>query len=113
MSPARLITTRRSAPASSVPRLNALLTTARNVNKNSATAKDPIVKTSRTFLRNKLANINRLNFTTHPHQPARPCAHLPPERLCRDVMSYVRELQPPDRASPSALSCDTCPPAPQ
>src|ERR1700676_4681608 len=104
MGPPLLITPRQSSPASSVPRLNALLTTARKVNKNSATAKDPIVKTSRTFLRNKLANINRLNFTPHLHQPARPCAHLPPERLYRDVMLYVPELPPPDRASPSTPS---------
>src|ERR1700693_1902977 len=112
ISPARLITTRRSAPASSVPRLNALFTTARKVNKNSATAKDPMVKISRTFLRNKFANINRLNFMQYLLQ-ARPCAQLLRGRLYRDAVSCVREPRPQDRASPSAPSCDTSPPAPQ
>src|SRR5256885_4593848 len=38
--PMRLTTIRRSAPAISVPRLKALFTTARNVNRTRATAKD-------------------------------------------------------------------------
>src|SRR5215475_14236610 len=98
ISPTRLITTRRSAPARSVPLLNALRTTARNVNRNSATANDPTVSSKRIFLRNRLAKINRENFTPHPPPaPSAETAPLQPGRLSQDATSCVRETPPPDR----------------
>src|ERR1700730_11072778 len=61
----RLMMTKRSAPAMSAPRPKAPLTTARNANKNSATANEPTVRIKRTFFRNRLAKISLRNFTRH------------------------------------------------
>src|SRR5438445_1170435 len=60
----RFMTNKRSALAISAPRLNTSFTTARNANRNKATANEPIVRSNRIFLRNRLAKISPLNFMT-------------------------------------------------
>src|SRR5208283_2046889 len=82
------------------PRPNASLTTARNANRNSATANEPMVSSSRIFLRNKLAKMMRANFMRNS-RPAKPVTFcLPPKLPCRDAAWYGRERRPADRASP-------------
>src|SRR5579871_1266487 len=105
----RLMVISRSAPATSAPRLNASFTTARNAKRKSATAKEPRVNIRRTFLRKRLARINRLNFMRdllQSQQGAPQC--LPQVRPFQDAASYLRERQRPDRELPSARFCHAC-----
>src|SRR5215467_3787416 len=95
----RLTITRRSAPAISTPRLKALFTTARNVNRTKAMAKDPTVKMRRIFLRKRLAKMSRPNFM--PHLPLehfhgkKPCPQQ--ARLSQGAKWCGRVRQQPDR----------------
>src|SRR5580704_4635200 len=92
----RLITTRRSAPATSTLRLKALLTTARNVKRNSAAAKEPMVSSKRTFLRNRLAN-SRLRYFIVRLLLANRDARLLPGRLYLDGAECGRARRRRDR----------------
>src|ERR1700687_1135063 len=98
----RLIITSRSAPATSTPRLKALFTAPRNPNKNKATAKDPIVKRKRSFLRNRFANIKPRNFMPHLLLKL-PAAGLLLQAIPFPGAAWHRRGEPqPGRASPSA-----------
>src|SRR5437899_7037125 len=103
----RLITTRRSAPAMSTPPLKALRTTASTPNRKRATANDPIVRTKRIFLRNKLARINPKNFIAHLRWQPAAVGQLPPARLFPGEESHLHARPRPDHALPSARFCDT------
>src|SRR6266852_4516734 len=96
--PERLMTISRSAPASSVPRLKAPLTTPRKVNKNRATAKEPMVKTNRTFLRKRFAKISLAYFMRHllPRRSAE-AFRLLPARLFQGAEWCARGRRRPDR----------------
>src|SRR5215469_13167367 len=93
--PTRSTTTRRSAPAISTPRLKALRTTAKNVKRTKAMAKDPTVKIRRIFLRNRFARISRLNFMPHlrPERSGEKRFYPRPARLFQDAASYGRALR--------------------
>src|ERR1700683_50826 len=76
----RLMITRRSAPAISAPRPKAPFTTARKENKKRATANEPMVRSSPTFLRKRLAKISWRNFTRHlRHRRSAAPGYLRPE----------------------------------
>ena len=62
----RLMVTRRLAPATSAPPVKASFTTARKAKRNSATANEPSVRSSRTFLRKRLAKMSRAEFHAAP-----------------------------------------------
>src|SRR5690242_21879992 len=95
----------------SIPRLNALYTTAKNVNSTSAIANDPIVNVKRTFFRNRFANINLQNFISLlPQELLAQSSRLPPARPFRGAVSFARAPPQPDRASPSTPFCGTSPP---
>src|SRR4051812_12456116 len=94
-----LMTTSRSAPATSSPWLNAPRTTTSKPKRNNATANEPIVSVVRSFLRNRLAMIRGTYFIgLLPRQ----CP--PAERLYRDGGRDVLAVRPGDRASPSIPS---------
>src|SRR5689334_3527462 len=93
----RLITTRRSAPAISTPPLKAPRTTASTPKRNSATAKEPIVRTKRIFLRNRLARISPRNFIAHLRWQLAEDAQLPPAHPFPDAKSCQRGPPPRDR----------------
>src|SRR5215510_8827131 len=97
----RLITTRRSAPAISRLPLKEVRITARIPNRNRATAKDPMVRIKRIFLRNRLARIRPKNLIAHLR--LRPFAGdlLQPALLFPGAESHRRARPPQDRASPS------------
>src|SRR5882762_1636749 len=95
----RLMITRRSAPATSAPRPKASLTTARNAKRNRATAKEPMVKTNRTFLRKRFAKISLAYFMRHlrPRRSAE-AYRLLPARLFQGAEWCARGRRRPDRA---------------
>src|SRR3954465_13300975 len=95
----RLITTRRSAPAISIPPLKATRTTARTPKRNSATANDPIVRMKRIFLRNRLARIKPRNFIAYLRWIGFAGVRLPPARLFPDAMSCQPGRRLQDHAS--------------
>src|SRR5581483_6214873 len=80
----RLMTTRRLALTTSAPRPKASLTTPSTAKRNRATAKEPMVRTRRAFLRNRLARMSLLNFMTRLPQVRRDVLRLQPGRPCRD-----------------------------
>src|SRR3974390_114870 len=93
----RLMTTSRSAEATSAPKLKALLTTAKKAKRNKATAKEPMVSRRRTFLRKRLAKMMRANFMRSSRQ-ARPETSCPRQgRPYRGARWYWHERQPKDR----------------
>src|SRR5580704_4365378 len=98
----RLMVTRRFALTTSAPRLNASFTTPSNANRNSATANEPMVRTSLAFLRNRLARISLLNFMRRLRQQRLAPLLLLPAHLYRDAVWYWPGAQPLGRASPSA-----------
>src|ERR1700683_1900317 len=73
-----LITTRRSAPATSKPPLKAVLTMARSAKRKSATTNDPRVRIVRSFLRFRLAHRSPKYFMLLLPQPRLPAKHLYP-----------------------------------
>src|SRR3974377_1366072 len=82
-------------------RLKASRTTPRKANRNNATANDPIVRSRRTFLRVRFAQIIRLNFM--PHLQRGQIAEAPSLRRelpSPDGVWCERAKQRPGRASP-------------
>src|SRR6267378_2521040 len=96
--PMRLTTTRRSAPAISAPRLKALLTTAKNVKRTRAMAKEPMVRIRRSFLLKRLANMRLLYFTLHLPRRARQVRRIQPADLSQDGALDRHAWRRPGRA---------------
>src|SRR5271170_6602534 len=101
----RLMTTRRSAPATSTPRLKALFTTARNVKRKSAAANEPMVSSRRIFFRNRLAKRRLLYFMPRLLRLDRG-ARLLPGHLYLDGAECGRARLLLGRGSPSGWFCD-------
>src|SRR5579864_6287013 len=99
----RLITTSRSAPAISTFPAKELRITASMPNRKSATAKEPMVRTKRIFLRNKLARISVKNFTVHLRWKRFAGDQLPPVRLFPGEALHRHAPRREDRGSPSKL----------